>query len=226
MAVLGVGGGTALTFASLTAGDAHNCGLTSAGAAYCWGVNALGYLGDNTTTDRRTPVAVLGVGGGTALTFASVTAAGVHTCGLTSAGAAYCWGYNPYGELGDNTTTWRSTPVAVLGVGGGTALTFASVTAGVDHTCGLTSAGAAYCWGRNDYDNLGDNTTTHRSTPVAVLGVGGGTALTFASLTAGFEHTCGVTSAGAAYCWGSNSWGQLGDNTTTYRRTPVAVLKP
>ena len=213
--------------ASLTAGVGFTCGVTSAGAAYCWGWNPSGQLGDNTTgTNRSTPVAVLGVGGGTALTFASLTAGFLHTCGVTIAGAAYCWGANGYGQLGDYTSTSSSTPVAVRGVGGGTALTFASLTAGGQHTCGLTSAGAAYCWGYNGYGQLGDNTTTNRSTPVAVLGVGGGTALTFASLTAGDGFTCGVTSAGAAYCWGYNATGQLGDNTTTTRSTPVAVLKP
>ncbi|MCX5763981.1 MAG: hypothetical protein NTU67_05025, partial [Gemmatimonadetes bacterium] len=97
---------------------------------------------------------------------------------------------------------------------------FGSLAVGADHTCGLTGAGAAYCWGRNSNGQLGDNTTTNRSTPVAVLGVGGGTALTFASLTAGYQHTCGLTSASAAYCWGLNSSGQLGDNQTAARTYP------
>ena len=235
VAVAGVGGGAALLFSSLTAGRSYTCGLTMAGAAYCWGQNTEGQLGDNSTTNRKTPVAVTGVGGGAALVFSSLTTGGYHTCGLTSAGAAYCWGTNQYGQLGDNTAklvffhesaTGRRTPVAVTGVGGGAALVFSSLTGGDLHTCGLTNAGAAYWWGRNTDGQLGDNTTTDRGAPVAVLGVSGGAALVFSSLTGGDLHTCGLTSAGAVYCWGWNADGQLGDNTTTNRRTPVAVAKP
>jgi alpha-tubulin suppressor-like RCC1 family protein len=200
-----------VTFTSITSGLWHTCGLTSAGAAYCWGWNTVGGLGDNTTTDRRIPVAVQQGG----VTFAALTAGWAHTCGLTGAGAAWCWGSNWAGQFGDNTTTNRSTPVAVQQGG----VTFASITAGHWHTCGLTSAGAAYCWGRNDAGQLGDNTTTDRSTPVAVQQGG----VTFASITAGGDRSCGLTSAGAAYCWGWNPNGQLGDNTTTDRHTPVAV---
>ena len=118
---MAVAGG--LTFASLTAGDVHTCGLTSGGAAYCWGNNDGGELGDGSTDRRLTPVAVAG-----GLTFASLTAGWVHTCGLTSGGAAYCWGYNSNGELGDGSTTTGLTPVAVAG-----GLTFASLTRAAPH---------------------------------------------------------------------------------------------
>jgi alpha-tubulin suppressor-like RCC1 family protein len=200
-----------VTFTSITAGQYHTCGLTGAGAAYCWGYNGHGGLGDNSTTQRLTPVAVQQGG----VTFTSITAGYLHTCGLTSAGAAYCWGLNTFGELGDNSTTQRLTPVAVQQGG----VTFTSITAGRYHTCGLTGAGAAYCWGYNGHGGLGDNSTTQRLTPVAVQQGG----VTFTSITAGYLHTCGLTSAGAAYCWGWNVYGQLGDNTTTDRHTPVAV---
>jgi alpha-tubulin suppressor-like RCC1 family protein len=200
-----------VTFASITAGADESCGLTSAGAAYCWGSNWAGQLGDNTTTDRSTPVAVQQGG----VTFASITAGWAHTCGLTSGGAAWCWGVNWFGQLGDNTTTDEHIPVAVHQGG----VTFASMTAGWTHTCGLTSAGAAYCWGYNDIGELGDNTTTDEHVPVAVQQGG----VTFASITTGGWHTCGITGAGVAWCWGYNSNGQLGDNTTTERDVPTAV---
>jgi Regulator of chromosome condensation (RCC1) repeat len=200
-----------VTFTSITAGRAHTCGLTSAGAAWCWGYNDSGQLGDNTTTDRHTPVAVQQGG----VTFTSVTASYYHTCGLTGAGAAWCWGNNANGRLGDNTITDRYIPVAVQQGG----VTFTSITTGRHHTCGLTGAGAAWCWGYNNYGQLGDNTTNDQYTPVAVQQGG----VTFTSITAGQLHTCGLTSAGAAWCWGYNDSGQLGDNTTTDRHTPVAV---
>jgi alpha-tubulin suppressor-like RCC1 family protein len=200
-----------LAFTSITSGGQHTCGLTGAGAAYCWGYNGYGELGDNTTTNRTTPVAVQQGG----VTFTSITGGWLHNCGLTNAGAAYCWGGNWDGRLGDGTTTERDTPVAVQQGG----VTFTSISAGGYHTCGLTGAGAAWCWGYNGAGGLGDNTTTDRSTPVAVQQGG----VTFTSITGGIYHTCGLTGAGAAYCWGANWYGQLGDNSTTQRDVPVAV---
>src|SRR5207249_10259968 len=105
-----------------------------------------------------------------ARTFARVSAGGAQTCGVTPGSAAYCWGYNGDGELGDGTTTDRSSPVLVAG-----GVSFAAVSAGgraggINHTCGVTSAGAAYCWGDNFYGQLGDATTTDRSSPVLVAG--------------------------------------------------------
>src|SRR5664280_1169219 len=90
-------------------GYAHTCALAPSGQAYCWGLNGYGQLGDNSTTDRSTPVAVQQGG----VTFTSITGGGWHTCGLTGAGAAWCWGYNGNGQLGDNTTTEQHTPVTV-----------------------------------------------------------------------------------------------------------------
>ena len=198
----------AVKFTSLTAGNAHTCGLTSAGAAYCWGNNGSGRLGDNTTTERHTPTAVSG-----GLTWSSLSAGASHTCGLTTAGAAYCWGWNNSGRLGDGTTTNRNTPTAVSG-----GLTWSSISAGTTHTCGLTTAGVAYCWGYNANGRLGDVTTTQRLTPTAVSG-----GLTWSSTSNGDSHTCGLTTAGVAYCWGYNANGRLGDGTTTQRLTPTAV---
>jgi hypothetical protein len=194
-------------FVSVSAGTAHTCGVLATGDAYCWGRNIFGELGDGTTTDKASPVLVLG-----GLKFATVSAGDDYTCGVTVDATAYCWGENGYGRLGDGTAIDRTAPVPVAG-----ALSFALVTAGDPHTCGLTTAGAAYCWGQNGAGQLGVGTTTGPETcapatcstvPVPVAG-----GLSFTDVGLGRTTTCGVTTGGLAYCWGSNFDGQLGIGT-------------
>ena len=208
-----------LTFAAVTASGLHTCGFTIVtGAAYCWGANGSGQLGDGTMTNRSSPVLVQAPAG---VSFAAVTGGAAHTCGLTTglSAAAYCWGGNGSGQLGDGTKTNQLTPVLVQAPAG---VSFAAVTAGAAHTCGVTAAGAAYCWGDNGFGQLGDGTTTSQSSPVLVQAPAG---VSFAAVTGGVAHTCGVTAAGIAYCWGRNLEGQLGDGTTTDRLTPVRVVQ-
>jgi alpha-tubulin suppressor-like RCC1 family protein len=198
-------------FISLAAGYYHVCGLTTTGIAYCWGYGSSGQLGDGTTTDHRSIPAPLAGG----VRFASLTGGYWHTCGLTTQGTAYCWGNNNWGQLGDSTRIARSTTGPVAG-----GFVFVNLRAGGRHSCGLSPAGAAYCWGWNGFGQLGDGTTTTRLTPAPVAVSGG---LAFVSIATGWYHTCGLTAAGAAYCWGFNFYGQLGDGTTTDRTTPSAV---
>ena len=179
---------TDLVFASVSAGDSHTCGVTTAGAAYCWGDNTEGELGDGTRAYSVVPVPVAG-----GLTFSAVSAGTYQTCGVTTAGVLYCWG-TPYGW---ETPGHGTTPDSL-----GRGLAFASVSVGLYHACGVTTAGAAYCWGGGV---LGDGNTVGSPTPVSVAG-----GLTFAGVSAGAYSTCGVTTTGAAYCWGENVLGGLG----------------
>src|SRR3989454_3814683 len=211
-----------LTFAAVTASGLHTCGFTIVtGAPYCWGANGSGQLGDGTMTNRSSPVLVQAPAG---VSFAAVTGGDLHTCGLTTglSAAAYCWGGNGSGQLGDGTMTSRSSPVLVQAPAG---VSFAAVTGGAAHTCGLTTglSAAAYCWSGKGRRHLGDGTKTNQLTPVLVQTPAG---VTFAAVTAGAAHTCGVTAAGAAYCWGDNGFGQLGDGTTTNQSSPVLVQAP
>jgi RHS repeat-associated protein/uncharacterized repeat protein (TIGR01451 family) len=197
--------------ASVSAGYQHTCALTAAGGVKCWGGNTSGQVGDGTTTQRPAPVDVSGLTSGVV----AITAGVRHTCALTTAGGVKCWGENTYGQLGDNTTTQRNAPVNVSGLTSGVV----AISAGERHTCALTTTGGVKCWGNNSNGQLGDGTTTQRLTPVNVSGLTSGVAF----VAAGNFHTCALTTAGGAKCWGSNSNGQLGDGTTTQRTTPVDV---
>lgn len=211
---------------TLAAGTNHACAATNAGDVYCWGYSGYGQLGDATTTQRSIPVRVKGVGGTGNLTdIVSIAAGDNHTCAVSSTRLAYCWGIGEQGQLGDNANSNRNSPVKVKGVGGTGDLTdVTSIAAGNNHTCAMTSTGSVYCWGSNGQGQLGDNTVTQRSAPIQVLGVGGSGVLSgISGISVGGMHSCAVTSTGNAYCWGYNSTGQLGDNSTTQRNTPVAV---
>ena len=213
---LAVSGG--ISFASLNVGAEQVCGLTAAGAAYCWGANGNGQAGNASSgSDVVAPTAVAG-----GLQFTSISAGkscfvaapcGSHTCALTSAGQAYCWGFNGYGELGNGTTVDSPIPVAVFG-----GRTFQSISVGGVHTCGLTTSGAVYCWGWNGRGTLGDGTTTNRSVPAPILG-----GLLFAQLEVNANLSCGRTAAGAVYCWGNNAFEQLGAGQTSLLDSPTPV---
>jgi alpha-tubulin suppressor-like RCC1 family protein len=198
--------------AAIAAGDHHTCALTTGGGVKCWGNNGAGQLGDGTTTQRSTPVDVSGLVSGVT----AIAADRYHTCALTTGGGVKCWGHNEWGQLGDGTTTTRLTPVDVSGLTSGVA----AVAAGAYHTCALTMGGGVKCWGYNGSGQLGDGSMTNRLTPVDVSGLASGAA----AVAAGGSHTCALTTGGQAKCWGSDTYGQLGIGTITYRTTPVNVV--
>jgi alpha-tubulin suppressor-like RCC1 family protein len=200
---------------AIEAGAFHNCGLTAAGDAHCWGYNAQGQLGRPGGTGSFSARAVP-VSGGVRL--ASLAVGDAHSCGLTTSGSAYCWGYNLWGQLGDGTTTERSTPTLVAGPAG----PFRALVAGERHTCALTLSDEAFCWGSNAIGQLGDGTSSS-SSPIPVRVAGGHK---FSSLFSDDFHTCATSLDGRNYCWGANSRGQLGDGTTSTARQPVPVLLP
>jgi len=213
-----------LTVKQIAAGTNHTCAIASNDQVYCWGSNANGRLGDGTTTNSYTPVAVQ-LGDRPNLTVKQIAVGDRHTCAIASNDRVYCWGYNIWGQLGDGTGgppgTYKSTPVAVQ-LGDRPDLTVKQITASDDHTCAIASNNQVYCWGSNGHGQLGDGTNSDRLTPVAVQ-LGDRPDLTVKQIVAGSWSTCAIASNNQAYCWGDNHWGQLGDGTTTDRYTPVAV---
>ena len=213
-----------LNFRLVRAGLAYSCGLTTGSSVACWGANESGQLGDGSTSMHTSPEIIA------TRKFVALATGWKHACAIGIDGLAYCWGDNSYGQLGDGTNRRSTTPSAASGN-----IRFTSIAAGNSHTCAVAEGGEVYCWGRNNSGQLG--TTVPVSAAAAAPGVGESSATAdrlvpttvesstrFISVTAGSVHTCARTRAGVAYCWGQNSYGQLGDGTTSDRKTPVRVL--
>jgi alpha-tubulin suppressor-like RCC1 family protein len=196
----------------VAAGSEHTCALTTTGGVKCWGENDVGQLGNNTTLDRYRPVDVYGLTSGVV----TISTGGGHTCALTISGGVKCWGFNYEGQLGDGSRTIRLKPVDVVGLTSGVI----AISAGKTHTCAVTSSGGIKCWGGNVRGQLGDNTIKDRDIPINVVGLASGVM----NVSAGGWHTCALTEGGGVKCWGWNYRGQLGDNTTTIRKYPDDVV--
>ena len=193
-------------------GGSLSCALRAGGAVKCWGRNEYGQLGDGTTSEGSVvPVGVSGLGSGVQ----AVSSGYNHACALLAGGAIKCWGHNQQGQLGDGTTTSRSVPVGVSGLGSGVL----TVSSGGHQSCALLAGGAVKCWGDNQYGQLGDGTTTSQSVPVGVSGLGSGVQ----AVSVGNNHSCALLAGGAVKCWGYNQYGELGDGTTVSRAVPVGV---
>ena len=200
-----------LHFRSISAGGQHTCAVTTDDRAYCWGLNDTGELGTGSSSEfEARPVAVAGD-----RHWHLVTAGEFHSCGMTNANVPLCWGYNGWGQLGDGTEMTRFKPVRVKP----TSLAFRTIVAGGVHTCGLTTDNRAWCWGNNDWGQLGDKSKTSRVSPILVVNDH-----RYENLRASRFNTCGTTPGHDAYCWGRNSSGETGDGSITPRRLqPVLV---
>ena len=204
----------------------HSIALASDGTVYTWGLNQYGQLGNNTTTNSRSPIAVQAAGTPMAgKTIVQIAAGADHSLALDSDGALYAWGSNAYGQLGNGTTTNSSVPVAVKIAGTPLAgKTIIQIVAGANHNMVLTSDGAVYTWGWNYHGQLGNNTKTNSNTIVAVQTIGTPLAgKKIVKIAAGQGHSLALTGDGIVYTWGRNDTGQLGNNATTDAMLPVAV---
>ena len=198
---------------AVTCGLLHTCVLFETGAMKCWGDNAEGQLGNGDQgNDSHSPVDVTGLSTGVA----AIAAGGRHTCAAKGVGEIYCWGKNNRGQVGDDSTTNRDVPVLVETLGSGAT----AAVCGIEHTCALLDTGGVQCWGRNDQGQIGNTGAGGEiHVPIHVTGL----TSDVASITAGQKHTCAITTAGSAKCWGLNDHGQIGDGSTVNRVTPFNV---
>lgn len=194
--------------AKVAAGGSNTCIVKSDATLWCWGANGNGQLGIGTTTDSVTPVQVTALGN----TVATVAVGTYHTCAVKTDGTVWCWGANWYGEIGDGSTTQRLTPVTVPGM----STTGTDVLVGSAHTCAMNASNQLFCWGYNNYGQLGEGTTTERHTPVQ--NSMGAVVKAVASPSA---HNCAFKSDRSVWCWGMNTAGQLGDGTVVSKSIAV-----
>jgi alpha-tubulin suppressor-like RCC1 family protein len=193
---------------SLSAGGETTCSTRSDGTASCWGRNDFGQVGDGTTTRRDTPAKVIGTG------WATLSTSGASTCGIKEDRTLWCWGLDNYGQLGIGHGAPVHRPHQV-----GTGTAWATVSTAWAHTCATKTNGTLWCWGQNLWGQLGIGYVDRRNgRPQRV-----GNARNWRSVTTGGWHSCALNAVGEAYCWGHNTFGEVGDGTITTRSAPVQV---
>jgi alpha-tubulin suppressor-like RCC1 family protein len=199
-------------FSKIGAGQRTTCGIKS-GSVWCWGINREGELGSNLGGIQSTAPVLVKKSDNTALTGVNKLSVGMfHICASITDGTMWCWGANDQGELGNGLIeTGRFTAVQVLKSAGVPLTGVLDISLGDIHTCASLSTGM-WCWGYNNYGQLGDGTKTQRSYPVQVQLSSGAVLTNVTVISAGAEYTCAVANA-KALCWGINGVGQLGDGT-------------
>jgi len=216
--------GTGRHAISLALGQGFTCALLDDGSIKCWGQDNEGQRGDGGgygSDIRSPPSSAISLPAGRTAT--QISAGEFHVCALLDDASVVCWGKNAEGQLGDGSTTNRDVPVATSSFGSGHSV--AHVSAGYDHTCALLTDGGVRCWGSNNNGQLGDGTSTDRSTPPS-SDINLGSGYTAIGISSGGGHTCAMLNDGDMKCWGARGGGQLGDDSNFAsgdQLTPVFV---
>jgi uncharacterized repeat protein (TIGR02543 family) len=208
---------------SIVGGDSHSLSVTLAGQLYAWGTNNNNELGDGTTTVRRTPTLISFTGLQLGETIRKVSAGQLHSLAVTTNGRVYAWGHGSSGQLGNGSTSNRTSPTLISFPGILSGETIQTVIAGQLHSLAVTTNGRVYAWGNGSSGQLGNGSTSNSSTPSLVNFTGLLSGETIQQVSGGAYHSISVTTSGRIYAWGYNGDGQLGDETYTNRSLPTLI---
>jgi len=218
--------GTILNTGALFSGSTY--AIKTDGSLWSWGRNNYGQLGDSTVINKSSPIIVGGAAGAGAYTWNKVFANSVgHAGAIKTDGTLWLWGYNVGGQLGDNTAINKSSPVQTVAGG----INWQSISLGTYSTAAIKTDGTLWLWGRNFVGQLGDNTTTAKSSPVQTVAGGRNwtqVALSSVNFNSQSSSLAGVTAAiksdGTLWVWGGNAYGQLGDNSLISQSSPIQTI--
>ena len=209
------------TVIAIAAGRSHSLALCSDGTVAAWGANSYGQLGNGTTGISPLPVMVSRTGGLAGKTVTSIATGTYFSMAVCSDGTAATWGDNSYGQLGNNTTIHSSVPVAVTKTGVLAGKTIMTACAGYSHSLALCSDGTLGAWGSSYSGQLGNGSTDSSNAPVLVNRSGALAGKTVTGISAGISHGLAVCADGTLAAWGSNGYGELGDNSKIPSSLPV-----
>lgn len=187
-------------------------GIKTDGTLWMWGYNLDGCLGDNSLTTRSSPVQTVSAG----TNWKQLAVSAAHSAAIKTDGTLWLWGFNNSGQLGDGTVTRRSSPVQTISAG----TNWSYVSAGSGQVTAIKSDGTLWLWGNNDNGELGDNSITHRSSPVQTVSGGNN----WAQVSAGLNNVAAIKTDGSLWIWGDNFFGQLGSGNLTKQSSPVQTV--
>ncbi len=211
-----------LTWEKVYAAGYNTCGIRSGGTLVCWGDGPYSENGNNVYADQYSPVGVNGGG-----TWKDVSLTGGHVCAIKSDDTVWCWGDDGYGQVGNNAALAGQPIPTAISTGGawsqiqtfwGWWTSLSGSNAEGSHSCALKSDGTIWCWGRNNYGQLGNNTTSNKAIPTTLNGGG-----TWSKMSTMSTHACGIKSDSTLWCWGKNAAGEVGDATTVTKTVPTAI---
>ena len=222
--VLAASGSPLAGIIAIGAGDSYSLALAADGTVWAWGYNGSGQLADGTGTTRTLAQQVGDANGRPLVGITAIAAGSDHALALKSDGRVLAWGYNGYGQLGDNTTSSRQRAALVLDDGYLALTGIVAIAAGGRHSLALDRDGQVFAWGYNGYGQLGEGSTTNRYLPEWVVGADGFPLKHIRAIAAGESHSLALGSGFNLLGWGRNEQGQLGDGGRTDRRWAAAVV--
>ena len=209
---------------AMALGATHSLVVCWDGTLASWGYNNYGQLGNNSTVAANVPTPMVQTGVLAGKTVVALAGGGNDGLALCTDGTLAAWGYNYYGQLGNNSTTNSSVPVLVVRTGAMAGKQVVAIAAGSFHNLALCADGTLVGWGNNEEGQLGNGTTTNSKVPVVIPITGALAGKSLVAIAAGSDYSLALGADGTLATWGNNYYGQLGNNSTTNSNVPVAVV--